>query len=111
MGDELPINIGSAAREIRNRLGLSLRDAASQLEMSYTFLSNVENGKASPSPETIERFYKAWGIDLYMYALVFHSDNRATPKSLEAPLRALLESWEEHVEEVLSQRTDQSKSC
>ncbi len=107
----MPINLGIAAKELRNRLKLSLRDAAVELGISYVHLCNVENGKASLSPETIERFHEAWGIDLYMYALAFHGDDRDTPMALRAPVKALAEGWKKHIETLLRERDQESPSC
>src|ERR1700742_1284791 len=100
----MPISLGKAAQELRTRLKLSLRDAAEELGISYVHLCNVENGKASLSPETIERFHDAWGIDLYMYALAFHCDDRETPKALRSPVKALAKGWKQHIETMLRER-------
>jgi transcriptional regulator with XRE-family HTH domain len=107
----MPISLGKAAQDLRRRLNLSLRGAASELRMSYVHLCNVENGKASLSPETIERFHEAWGIDLYMYAIAFHSDERDTPKELRAPVRALAEGWKRHIDMLLRERAREAGSC
>jgi len=107
----MPIRLGKASQELRKRLKLSLRDAAAELGISYVHLCNVENDKASLSPDTIERFYDAWGIDLYMYALAFHSDDRNTPKALRAPVKALAKGWKEHIESLLQKRAKESASC
>jgi len=42
-------------REIRCGKKLSLRAVAHQAGMSYTYLCNVENGKADPSLSTLKR--------------------------------------------------------
>ena len=46
-------------RVIRERKGLSLRELATRADMSYTYLCNVENGKADPSLRTLKRLAKA----------------------------------------------------
>ncbi len=47
-------------REIRQRKGLTLQELAKKAGgMSYTFLSNVETGKADPSLSTLRRLAKA----------------------------------------------------
>lgn len=79
--------------------------------MSYVHLCKVENGKASLSPETIERFHEAWGIDLYMYAIAFHSDDRDTPKALRAPIKALAEGWKRHIDMLLCERPKEMGPC
>jgi transcriptional regulator with XRE-family HTH domain len=108
----MPINLGKAAQDLRDRLGLSLRDAALELGVSYPHLCNVENGKASPSPEIIEKFHEAWGIDLYMFALAFHSDDRETPKALRGPVKAMAAGWKQHIELLLRRRSKEGvKPC
>ena len=107
----MPISLGKASKELRKRLKLSLRDAAVELGISYVHLCNVENGKASLSPDTIERFHDAWGIDLYMYTLAFHGDDRGTPKALRGPVKALTDGWKQHIEMLLQNRAKESASC
>ncbi len=47
-------------REIRQRKGLTLQELGKKAGgMSYTFLSNVETGKADPSLSTLRRLAKA----------------------------------------------------
>jgi transcriptional regulator with XRE-family HTH domain len=108
----MAIKLGRAAQDLRSRLQLSLREAATELGVSYVHLCNVENEKASPSPEMIEKFHQAWGIDLYMFALAFHSDNRDAPRALRQPLNDLAEGWKKHIEYLLRRRAKESiKPC
>ena len=108
----MPISLGKAAQDLRSKLNLSLRQAALELGVSYVHLSNIEHGKASPSPEMLEKFHDAWGIDLYMYALAFYPDDRETPKGLRAPVKALAEGWKRHIEKLLRQRSKEgTESC
>ena len=46
----------------RRRQALSIRALATKAKMSYTYLSNVENGKVDPSLSTLKRIAKALGI-------------------------------------------------
>ena len=46
-------------KAIREKSGLSLRELAAKAHMSFTYLSNVENGKADPSLSTLKRIAKA----------------------------------------------------
>lgn len=101
----MAIRIGKAALELRTKLGLSLREAAIELGISYVHLCRIENGKASPSTDLIERFHEKWGVDLYMYAVAFHSDDRKAPLPLRAPLRAMAEGWRRHIESLLRKRS------
>jgi transcriptional regulator with XRE-family HTH domain len=51
-------------KHIRQQKGLSLRALAAQAKMSYTYLCNVENGKADPSLSTLRNLAKALGVVL-----------------------------------------------
>ena len=108
----MPVSLSKAAQDLRGRLGLSLRQAALELGVTHAHLCNVENGKASPSPEMLEKFHDAWGIDLYMYALVFFPEERETPDGLKAPVKALAKGWKRHIERLLRNRTmEGASSC
>jgi len=45
-------------KTIREQKGLSQRAVAAKAKMSYTYLCNVENGKADPSLSTLKRLAK-----------------------------------------------------
>jgi len=45
-------------KAIREQKGLSQRAVATKAKMSYTYLCNVENGKADPSLSTLKRLAK-----------------------------------------------------
>jgi transcriptional regulator with XRE-family HTH domain len=49
-------------KQIREQKGLSQRSLADKAKMSYTYLSNVENGKADPSLSTLKRLAKALAV-------------------------------------------------
>jgi transcriptional regulator with XRE-family HTH domain len=51
-------------RAIRERKGLSQKALADKAKMSYTFLSNVEAGKADPSLSTLRRLAKALKVKI-----------------------------------------------
>lgn len=46
---------GQAIAQLRERMGLSIREFADRLGYNYTYLSKVENGKALPGRHLIER--------------------------------------------------------
>ena len=98
------IPLGTAAKYLRDRLGLSQRAAAQELGISYVHLNNIENGKASPSPEMLEKFRDAWGIDLYMLAVGMFSDKATLPAPLRKPLSALTKAWSAEIESLIEMR-------
>lgn len=51
-------------KAIRERRGLSIRALAAKAKMSFTYLSNVENGKADPSLSTLKRIAKALKVQV-----------------------------------------------
>jgi len=57
-------SIGSRIRMRRNELQLSLRELASQTELTASFLSQLENGHSNASVDSIRRICSALGISL-----------------------------------------------
>ena len=58
------VNLGSAVRRLRETQGTSLRALAEASGFSASFLSQVENGQASPSISSMERIATALGVTL-----------------------------------------------
>jgi transcriptional regulator with XRE-family HTH domain len=56
--------VGDHVRRLRTRQGLSLRDLAARTDFSPSFISQVENGQASPSISSMERIAHALGVTL-----------------------------------------------
>jgi len=54
--------IGSSVRRARRRSGLSTRELAQRASLSQPFLSNIENGRSSPSVATLYKLAAALGI-------------------------------------------------
>src|SRR6516164_11168066 len=85
--------IGRTARQLRESLGLTQREAARQLGVSVVHLCNIENEHASPSTELLDRFRDLWGVDLYILAWCQHGDVEKLPPAIRKSARALAESW------------------
>ena len=49
------MSIGDRIKKCRNDKGLSLRDLATMVDLSASFLSQIEQGKASPSIENLKK--------------------------------------------------------
>lgn len=106
------INLGAAARYLRERLQLSQRKAAAELGISHVHLSNIENGHTSPTASMIEKYHTAWGIDLYMLAVVRFSDEDRLPACMENVISQLHEAWDAEIEEALAARNmEEISSC
>lgn len=64
-------NFADRLRRLRWKKGVGLKRAAPQLGVSYTYLSKIENNKAVPSPELLERiatYYEADTDELFILA-------------------------------------------
>ena len=59
-----PQSIGSRIRLRRSELNLSLRELASQTELTASFLSQLERGQSNASVDSIRRICSALGISL-----------------------------------------------
>jgi transcriptional regulator with XRE-family HTH domain len=66
---------------MRERKGYSLRTLAGRAEMSYTYLCNLENGKADPSLSTLKKLAKALGATLI--ELLSDEEPRAVNKKVK----------------------------
>lgn len=54
--------IGASLRRARARSGLSTRELAQRASMSQPFLSNIENGRSTPSVATLYKLATALGV-------------------------------------------------
>ena len=50
-------------KRIRQKLGISQRHLARCADISQPYLSDLENGRRSGKPETIERIAKSLGVE------------------------------------------------
>ncbi len=53
------MTLGERIKRVRNEKNLSLRDLAATLELSASFISQIEQGKASPSIENLKKIANA----------------------------------------------------
>jgi transcriptional regulator with XRE-family HTH domain len=58
------VNLGERLRDVRSRVGISVRTLASRAEFSPSFISQVELGQVSPSVASLERIAAALGVTL-----------------------------------------------
>lgn len=52
------MGFGDLFRQLRYNKGISIKKLASALEVDYTYLSKIENGRVIPSEQMIERVSK-----------------------------------------------------
>lgn len=56
-------SIGTQLRQFREGRGLGIKTAGKALDISYTYLSKVENGHKNPSPDLIEKLSQLYEVD------------------------------------------------
>lgn len=69
-------NLGEAVRKLRERQHLTLRTLAERTGFSASFMSQVENGQASPSISSLEKIAAALGVTLGQF---FNAAEATTP--------------------------------
>jgi len=54
--------LGDNLKRLRTEKGISQGDIARELDVSRSFISNIENGKTNPTLSTITKIAKAVGV-------------------------------------------------
>jgi transcriptional regulator with XRE-family HTH domain len=57
-------NLGDRLKAARQRSGLTLREVSRQLEISASFVSQMENGKSTPSVATLYSMAQLYGVSI-----------------------------------------------
>jgi transcriptional regulator with XRE-family HTH domain len=96
------IHLGKTARYLRERKGLSQREAADALGISQVHLSNIENNKAFPSPNLLARYHELWGVDLYVLAWCMHGDVSKLPVAVRASMQHLADAWRRELGDLIA---------
>jgi len=65
-----PLEVGQALRELRKSRGLSLRDLAGKSGCSPSFISQIEQGKTSPSLVSAKRICRALDMTVAEFLLL-----------------------------------------
>lgn len=58
-----PRRLGPLLRRIREDAGISLKSAGPDLDVDYTYLSKIENGRVLPSADLLQRLAEYFGVD------------------------------------------------
>ena len=82
-------HVGEVIRELREQHHLSVRTLASKSGFSPSFISQVENGQASPSIASLERLAAALGVRLGDF---FRAVEPITPTPVRAAARPAVQS-------------------
>lgn len=83
------VDVGERVRAIRNLRRLTLRDVAARTDLSESFLSQVERGRANPSISSLQRIAAALGIAV---SDLFSDEGDDRPRVLRAHERRYV-SW------------------
>lgn len=84
------MTLGERIKKRRNERGMSLRDLAEKVEVSASFLSQVEQGKASPSIENLKKI--ANELDVRVSNLIEDDDEEKDVILMKKGERHLVES-------------------
>jgi XRE family transcriptional regulator, regulator of sulfur utilization len=88
-------NLGASIRQLRDARRLSLRSLAELSGFSAAFLSQVENGQASPSISSMQRIAHALGVSLGEF---FQSTEQSESTIVRAEERTSLTSQWSHAQ-------------
>lgn len=93
-------NLGPRLKTIRLASEKSLREVARRLEVSPSFLSQIENGKSQPSVATLYSLARLLGVPVdTLFAPTFDGDTPLTPVDEEIITRSLInhptDAWDE----------------
>ena len=89
-GEITNIQIGDALKKIRREKGLTQKQAASEMGVSQTYISAVEQGKRTARTDFVIKLIKFYGVS---YESVFGKNENDEKKKVryEEPLRLFLE--------------------
>jgi transcriptional regulator with XRE-family HTH domain len=63
------VELGQRIRERRNELGLTLREVATEVGCTASFLSQIERGQSSPSIHSLQRISAALEVPIFHFLL------------------------------------------
>ena len=76
------MNIGKAIKYYRNSKKLTLKELASKIKVTASFLSDLENNKRLPSIDTLQKLADAFCIPMYIL-LKDYSDRESAYTTVE----------------------------
>jgi transcriptional regulator with XRE-family HTH domain len=95
------MHLGKTARYVREKKGLTLRDAAEQLSISHAHLCNIENNNAIASLQLIQTMKEVYGVDLMIMAWLRYGNVKQLPPAVREAAKALAEAWENGLDEMI----------
>jgi transcriptional regulator with XRE-family HTH domain len=85
MATGIQVQVGELIRELREKRGLSVRTLAAQAGFSPSFISQVENGQASPSIASLEKIAACLEVTLAEFFQARVSKSSAVVRLEERP--------------------------
>ena len=92
-------SIGERIKKSRNDRGLSLRELATKVELSASFLSQIEQGKASPSIENLKKI--ATSLDVKVSYLIEDEEEKQNTELVRKDNRKYIESLDSNTKMAL----------
>src|SRR4051794_21951131 len=85
--------LARAARFVREQRQMTQRAAAEALGVSVVHVSNVERGRAVPSPALVEHYREVFGVDLHVIRWCLFEDDSQIPEAVRGPRETLAQAW------------------
>lgn len=101
-------SIGDRIKKSRNEKALSLRELASKVELSASFLSQIEQGKASPSIENLKKI--ATALDVRVSYLIEDEEDKVNKEIVKKNDRKYIESLDSNTKMALLTTTNMDKT-
>lgn len=101
-------SIGERIKKSRNDKGLSLRELASRVDLSASFLSQIEQGKASPSIENLKKI--ANSLDVRVSYLIEDEDDKVNKELVRKDNRKYIESLDSNTKMALLTTSNMDKT-
>ena len=83
--------LGARIKELRKRLGISQEELASRAGMHWTYLSDLERGRQTPTVDVVNRVARALGVTLAEFFSPFNQPYRVRfrkrRRDLPSPIR------------------------
>lgn len=62
--NDLRLALGARIKELRRRLGASQEELAGRAGMHWTYLSDLERGRQTPTLDVVNRLARAFGVTI-----------------------------------------------
>ncbi len=85
--------LARTARFVREQRQMTQRATAEALGVSFVHVSNVERGRAVPSPTLVVRYREVFGVDLHVLAWCLFEAEDQIPEVVRGPRQKLAEAW------------------